>query len=160
MTVNFWIYAWLIFLWKYKSFKPLHMSLSSELIKNLHTATFASMLMKGSGCCMKQQVVRFLYASISLGYIEAENGFFLSILRLSNKYTMLIKKECSFPLIYPDVGYWYIIWKVNTKNREPGKTLSAHYASGVGISCKDCLLFLKKNSGDLYFDVLIIELYV
>ena len=81
------------------------MSLSSELIKNLHTATFASMLMKGSGCCMKQQVVRFLYASISLAYIEAENGFFLSILRLSNKYTMFIKKECSFPLIYPDVGY-------------------------------------------------------
>ena len=54
------------------------MSLSSELIKNLHAATFVSMLMKSSGCFMKQQVVPFLYAGISLVYIEAENGFFLN----------------------------------------------------------------------------------
>ena len=49
VTVNFWVCAWLIFLWKHTSFKSLHMFLASKLIKNLHTATFASMLMKNSG---------------------------------------------------------------------------------------------------------------
>ena len=43
-------------------------------------------------CCMKQQVVPFLYASISLAYFEAKKGF-LSIVRLNKKYTMLIKKR-------------------------------------------------------------------
>ena len=48
VTVSFWICAWLIFLWKYTSFKPHHMFLASELIKNLYTAKFAFMLMKSS----------------------------------------------------------------------------------------------------------------
>ena len=42
---------------------------------------------------MKQQGVSFLHANISLAYFEAEKGFFLSILRLDKKYTMLIKKS-------------------------------------------------------------------
>ena len=37
--------------------------------------------------------VPLLYASISLVYFEAEKGFLLSILKLSKKYTMLIKKR-------------------------------------------------------------------
>ena len=41
----------------------------------------------------KQQEVPFLYASISLAYFEAKKGFFLSIVRLNKKYTMLIKKR-------------------------------------------------------------------
>ena len=43
--------------------------------------------------------------------------------------------QVSFPLIDPDVGYWYIIWKVNTTPEIRDwiwKTPSAHYASGVG----------------------------
>ena len=45
---------------------------------------------------MKQQGVAFLHASISLADFEAEKGFFLGMLKLSKKYTMLIyiKKVC------------------------------------------------------------------
>ena len=50
--------------------------------------------------------------------------------------------QFSFPLIVPDLGYWHIIWKVNTTNRKwIWKTPYAHYASGFRISCKACLLF-------------------
>ena len=70
--------------------------------------------------------------------------------------------QVSFPLIDPDVGYWYIIWKVNTTPEIRDwiwKTPSAHYASGVGISYKSCLLFKTFFSGDLFFYVLIIGLF-
>ena len=42
---------------------------------------------------MKHQGVPVLYASISLGYFEAEKDFFVSMLRLRKKYAMLIKKR-------------------------------------------------------------------
>ena len=39
-----------VFVWKYSTcFKPFHMFLASELIKNLYAATYATMLMKSSG---------------------------------------------------------------------------------------------------------------
>ena len=54
------------------------------------------MLMKSSGFLHEAVRGPFLYASISLAYFtyfEAEKGFILSILKLSEKYTMLIKKN-------------------------------------------------------------------
>ena len=45
---------------------------------------------------MKHQGVPVLYASISLGYFEAEKDFFVSMLRLRKKYAMLIKKKSVF----------------------------------------------------------------
>ena len=54
--------------------------MASELIKNLHVATFASMLMKSIGFPHEAARCPFLYASISLAYLEAE------------KKAMLIKK--------------------------------------------------------------------
>ena len=75
MTVIFRICAWLIFLWKYTTcFKPVHIFLASELIKNLRVATFASMLMKSIGFPHEAARCPFLYASISLAYLEAEKG--------------------------------------------------------------------------------------
>ena len=68
------------------------MLLVAPELKNLHNATFASML-KSSGLLHEAARGPFLYASISLIYFEAHKGFFLSILRLSKKYTMLIKKR-------------------------------------------------------------------
>ena len=52
------------------------MFLASKLIKNLHTATFASMLMKSSGFLHEAAGIPFLYASISLAYFVAEKSFF------------------------------------------------------------------------------------
>ena len=52
------------------------MFLARELIRNLHTPTFASMLMESSGLLHEAAGVPFLYASISLAYFEAEKGFF------------------------------------------------------------------------------------
>ena len=70
------------------------MFLGSEHTKNLHAATLASMLMKGSGLLHEAAMVPFLYASISLAYFEAEKGFFLSIIRLSKNTPCLLNKEC------------------------------------------------------------------
>ena len=67
------------------------MLLASELIKNPHAATFASILMKSSGLLIDAVRGPCSYGSISLTYFE--KGFFLSILRLSKKYTILIKKK-------------------------------------------------------------------
>ena len=49
--------------------------------------------------------------------------------------------QVSFPLIDPDLGYWYIIWKVNTTNRGLNlkKQLLLTLPLGLGISCKVCL---------------------
>ena len=52
------------------------MFLASELIRNLHIPTFASVLMKSSGLLHEAAGVPFLYASISLAYFVAEKGFF------------------------------------------------------------------------------------
>ena len=56
----------------------------------------------------------------------------------------------------PDLGYWYIISKINSRNRvwkEPLQTI----VLGVEISCKACLP-VNIFSGDLHFDALIIRL--
>ena len=58
VTVNIWIYAWLIYFKNIppsNMFKPLRMFLASEFIKNLHTATFA-FLLKKSSCLMHESV--------------------------------------------------------------------------------------------------------
>ena len=65
-----------------------------------------------------------------------------------------------FPLIVPDLGYWYIIWKVNTTNR--GLKLKNTFWT-LCLWVWDFMLslssFFKKISGDLFFDVLIIGLF-
>ena len=61
------------------------------------------------------------------------------------RYQSLI--QVSFPLIDPGLGYWYIIWKVNTTNR--GSNLKNTFCT-----CKACILFKKIFSGDLLFDIL------
>ena len=65
---------------------------------------------------------------------------FLSLI-LSRVINILFEK------LTPQIGDW--IWKAPC----------AHYFSGVGISCKACLLFLNFFSGDLFVDVLIIGLF-
>ena len=62
------------------------------------------------------------------------------------------------PFIDPDLGYWYIIWKVNTTSR--GLNLKNTFCTlclwGWGFHVKSVFFFLKKKySGDLFFDVLI-----
>ena len=74
------------------------MFLVSEIIKNRHAGTFASMLMNSSGLLHEAARGPFLYARISLACFEAEKAFFLSILRLSKKYTILIKKRVYFEM--------------------------------------------------------------
>ena len=50
--------------------------------------------------------------------------------------------QVSFTLIYPDLGYWSIIWKVNTTNMRVNlKNTSAHMPLVVEISSKAFLLF-------------------
>ena len=51
-----------------------------------------------------------------------------------------------FPFLDPHLGYWYIIWKVNTKNR--GLSLKApfvHFASGVEDFMQSASSFFKKS---------------
>ena len=74
-------------------------------------------------CCMNQKGVPFLYASKSLAYFGAEKGFFLSTLRLSKKYTMVIKKEC---MRVKNKIIWLV--RYNYKTNEPVVCLS-----GFGI---------------------------
>ena len=76
-----------------------HMFLASALIKNLHAVTFASMLMKSSGLLHEAVRVPFSICKLSLAYFETGKGFFLSILRQSKKYAMLIKKECTWKVV-------------------------------------------------------------
>ena len=57
--------------------------------------------------------------------------------------------QVSFPLIDPDLGYCYIIWKY----------LLHTMPLRLGISSIACLLFSKTFSGDLLFDVLVIGLF-
>ena len=48
----------------------------------------------------------------------------------------------SFPFVDSDLGYWYITWKVNTRNRGMNlKNTLCTMPPWVGISCKICLLF-------------------
>ena len=66
--------------------------LTSELIKNLHAATFVSMLMRNNGLWYEAASDPFsICTHISLEYFETEKVFFLSMLRLSKKCTLLIK---------------------------------------------------------------------
>ena len=69
--------------------------------------------------------------------------------------------QVSFPLIDPDLGYWYIIWKVSTTNR--GLNLKNNFWTlclwGSGFHVKSVSFFKKNYSGDLFFDVLIIGLF-
>ena len=58
-------------------------------------------------------------------------------------------RQVVFPLIDPDLGYCYIIWK-HLLHTMPLR---------LGISSIACLLFSKTFSGDLFFDVLIIGLF-
>ena len=66
----------------------------------------------------------------------------------------------SYPHVDPDLGYWYIIWKVNTRNKGLNwKIPFAHYASGDVDSIQSLYSFLISWSGHLHFDGLIIELH-
>ena len=69
--------------------------------------------------------------------------------------------QVSFPLIDPDLGYWYIIWKVNTTNRGLNlkNTFCAICLWGWGFHVKSVFFSKKNYSGDLFFDVLIIGLF-
>ena len=53
--------------------------------------------------------------------------------------------QVSFPLIDPDLGYWYIIWKVNTTNR--GLNLKNTFCTlclwGWGFHVKSVFFFKK-----------------
>ena len=64
--------------------------------------------------------------------------------------------QVSLPHIDPELGYWYIIWNVNTTNRriEFEKHLLHTIPLGLGISCKAWFLFENIFSADLFFDVL------
>ena len=50
-----------------------------------------------------------------------------------------------FPLIYPDLGYWYVIWKVNTTNRGLNSkiTFCTVYLWGWGFHVKSVFFFKK-----------------
>ena len=86
VTVIFWICAWLILLWKHKTcFKPLYMILARELIKNLHAATFASMLTKSSGLLYEAERGPFFICKNILSIFWGWKRFFLSILKLRKK---------------------------------------------------------------------------
>ena len=74
--------------------------------------------------------------------------------------------EVSFPLIDPELRYWYIIWKVNTISR--GLNLKNTFCTplGLGISCKACLFLreifsaVKKWSREKFiFHAIVLELY-
>ena len=62
----------------------------------------------------------------------------------------LIVKRCfkgcvmfSFLHVHSELVYWYIIWKVNTRDRGSiWKTPFALCSLGVEISCKVCLIFV------------------
>ena len=65
----------------------------------------------------------------------------------------------SYLHVDPDLRYWYNIWKVNTTNRllNLKKTLCTLCLQGWGFYTKPDFAF-NIFSGDLFFDVLIIEL--
>ena len=69
------------------------MFLASELIKNLHAATFASMLRKSGG--FLHEAVRSPFSICKhIHILRLKKDFFPSILNLSKKYTMLIYSAC------------------------------------------------------------------
>ena len=71
--------------------------------------------------------------------------------------------QVRFSLTDLDLGYWYIIWKVNTTNRWLNlkkKHLLQIMLLGLGFHVKSLSPFLKNFGGDLFFDVLIIGLLI
>ena len=68
-------------------------------------------------------------------------------------------RQVSFPLIDPNLGDWYIIWKLTPQiGIEFEKHLFHTMPLLLWISCKACPLFFL-NRGDLFFDALIIGLF-
>ena len=97
-------------MWKYTCFKPdLHfwqvISLKISMLQHLLSCPWRAVV-----CCMKQQVIPFLCASIYICSIFWDRKrLFLSMLRLSKEYTLLTKisvivilrnfmKNCKFQL--------------------------------------------------------------
>ena len=83
--------------------------------------------------------------------IQAMQGGMLMVKR----FQMLSKLV--FPLTDPDLGYWYIIWKVNTTNRVLNlkSTFCTLCLWGWEFHVKSVFFFKKNYSGDLFLDVLI-----
>ena len=77
-------------------FKPLHVFLASELIKNLHAATFASMLMKCSGFLHEAARVSFFICKHILSIFWGWKRLFSKHTEAKHKiHYAYIKKECS-----------------------------------------------------------------
>ena len=95
VTVIFWICAWLILLWKDKTcFKPLYMILARELIKNLHAATFASMLAKSSGLLYEAERGPFSICKNILSIFWGWKRFSFKYAEAKQKINHTCKKGC------------------------------------------------------------------
>ena len=69
--------------------------------------------------------------------------------------------QVSFPLIDPDLSYGYIIWKVNTTNKELNlkNTFCPLCLLDLRFNVKAVFFKKKKFNCDLFFDFLIIVLF-
>ena len=84
-------------MWKYATcFKPIRMFLASKLIKNLHAATFASMLMKSSGLLHEAVRHPFSICKHIFGIFSGWKRLFSKHTEAEQKYTILIIKEYGF----------------------------------------------------------------
>ena len=85
-------------------------------------------------------------------------GFILEV----NGWEIWKVEKFSFSLSDPDLGYWYIIWNVNTKKKKGWNlknTFSALYVFGLEILYIAWFLFSNILNGDLFFNVLIIGFF-
>ena len=95
MAVNFWICAWLIFC-ENRHPPNLFMFLARDLIKNLHTATFASMLMKSSGLLQETARGPFSICKRILSIFWGWKRLFSKNIEAEQEIHHAYKKECIY----------------------------------------------------------------
>ena len=94
MAVNFWICAWLIFC---ENRHPPNLTfLARDLIKNLHTATFASMLMKSSGLLQEAARGPFSIWKRILSIFWSWKRLFSKHIEAEQEIHHAYKKECIY----------------------------------------------------------------
>ena len=94
---------------------------------------------------------KFMGGYFTWGPMIGEGGGELMVKRFQRS------RQVSFPLIDPDLDYWYIIWKFNTTNKKLNLKITVCKLClwGWKYHVKPLFFFKKMFSGNLFCDVLI-----